>query len=69
MTDHNGSADPMQKEIADSSDAPVSSKGKGKAVDVPQDVSMGEEETEDDSSEDEVDEVCFLSCKFNCVDH
>lgn len=35
----------------------ASDKGKGKAADPTQDVSMGEEEDDEDSSEDEVDEV------------
>jgi hypothetical protein len=33
------------------------SKGKGKAADPTQDVSMGEEDEEEDSSDDEIDEV------------
>ena len=60
------STDPTQGSSA--SDPVQTGKGKGKATDVPQDVSMGEEES---SSEDETgaeDEVCLpplpLLCPF-----
>jgi len=61
MSDQNGSAAPTQKDVSNPTDTTSFDKGKGKGkaneAPVAQDVSMGEEETEDDTSEDEADET------------
>lgn len=60
MSEQNGSTAPAH---TDGASATSFDKGKGKAAEAaaPHDVSMGEEETEDDTSEDEVDEVKSLA--------
>ncbi len=62
MSDQNGSALGAQQGAANPADTSVSDKGKGKAPETaaPQDVNMGEEEEEDETSEEEVDEVSHL---------
>lgn len=61
MSEANSSATPRQGGNIHATEASSGSKGKGKATEPTQDVSMGEAEDDDDedTSGDEVDEVTF----------
>jgi len=62
MSEANRSATPIQGDNIHATEASSDNKGKGKATEPTQDVSMGEAEDDDDedTSEDEVDEVISI---------
>lgn len=62
MSEINSSTTQAQGGDAHGAETGSNDKGKGKAADPTQDVSMGEDDDEEDTSDDEVDEVSIWDC-------